>query len=65
MKKFISNIMAGLVLVSAPALVSCGADYLNTAPTESVSADDTATPTSNANKARSGVDRAIDNHEYN
>ena len=40
MKKYISNIMAGFMLVSAPALVSCGADYLNTTPTESVSADD-------------------------
>ena len=59
MKKFISNIMAGLVLVSAPALVSCGADYLNTAPTESVSADDAVATTENAYKALNGIAKTM------
>ena len=39
MKRYISNIIAGLTLVSAPALVSCSSDYLETAPTESVSTE--------------------------
>ena len=64
MKKFISNIMAGLVLVSAPALVSCGADYLNTAPTESVSADDAVATTENAYKALNGIAKSMSTQQY-
>ena len=64
MKKFINSIMAGLVLVSAPALVSCGADYLNTAPTESVSADDAVATTENAYKALNGIAKSMSTQQY-
>ncbi|WP_074761019.1 RagB/SusD family nutrient uptake outer membrane protein [Xylanibacter ruminicola] len=59
MKKFISNIMAGLVLVSAPALVSCGSDYLNTTPTESVLADDAVATAENGYKALNGIAKTM------
>ena len=59
MKKNISNIMAGLVLVSATALTSCGADYLNTNPTESISADDAVATTENAYKALNGIAKSM------
>ena len=59
MKKYISNIMAGFMLVSAPALVSCGEDYLNTAPTESISADDAVATTENAYKALNGIAKSM------
>ena len=59
MKKYISNIMAGLVLVSASTLVSCGADYLNTNPTESISADDAVATTENAYKALNGIAKSM------
>ena len=48
MKRYISNIIAGLALVSAPALVSCSSDYLETAPTESVSTGDAVGNAENA-----------------
>ena len=64
MKKFINNIMAGLVLVSAPALVSCGEDYLNTAPTESVSTDDAVATTENAYKALNGIAKSMSTQQY-
>ena len=51
--------MAGFMLVSAPALVSCGEDYLNTAPTESISADDAVATTENAYKALNGIAKTM------
>ena len=51
--------MAGLVLVSASTLVSCGADYLNTNPTESISADDAVATTENAYKALNGIAKSM------
>ena len=59
MKRFTNNIIAGLLLVSAPALVSCGADYLNTAPTESVSPEDAIANTENAYKALNGIAKSM------
>ena len=64
MKKNISNIMAGLVLVSATALTSCGADYLNTNPTESISADDAVATTENAYKALNGIAKSMSTQQY-
>ena len=64
MKKYISNIMAGFMLVSAPALVSCGEDYLNTAPTESISADDAVATTENAYKALNGIAKSMSTQQY-
>ena len=64
MKKFISNIMAGLVLVSAPALVSCGADYLNTTPTESVGAGEATATAETAYKALNGIAKTMSTQQY-
>ena len=64
MKKYISNIMAGMVLVSATALTSCGADYLNTNPTESISADAAVATTENAYKALNGIAKSMSTQQY-
>ena len=56
--------MAGFMLVSAPALVSCGEDYLNTAPTESISADDAVATTENAYKALNGIAKSMSTQQY-
>ena len=56
--------MAGLVLVSATALTSCGADYLNTNPTESISADDAVATTENAYKALNGIAKSMSTQQY-
>ncbi len=59
MKRFMNNIIAGLMLVSAPALVSCGADYLDTAPTESVKPEDALATTDNVYKALNGIAKSM------
>ena len=56
--------MAGLVLVSATALTSCGADYLNTNPTESISADDAVATTENAYKALNGIAKSMSTQQH-
>ena len=64
MKRYISNIIAGLALVSAPALVSCSSDYLETAPTESVSTGDAVGNAENAYKALNGIARTMSTQQY-
>ena len=56
--------MAGMVLVSATALTSCGADYLNTNPTESISADAAVATTENAYKALNGIAKSMSTQQY-
>lgn len=64
MKKYISNIMAVLVVLSTPAFVSCGKDYLDTTPTESVSTNDAMATTENAYKALNGIAKTMSTQQY-
>ena len=64
MKRYISNVIVSLALVSAPILVSCSSDYLDTAPTESVSTGDAISNAENAYKALNGIAKTMSTQQY-
>ena len=64
MKRYISNVIVSLTLISAPVLVSCSSDYLETAPTESVSTGDAISNAENAYKALNGIARTMSTQQY-
>ena len=59
MKRHINKWFAGLALMAAPVLVSCGSDYLETAPSESVNATDALSTAENAYNALNGIARTM------
>lgn len=59
MKRYINNVIVSLTLISAPLLVSCSSDYLDTAPTESVSTEDAVGNADNAYKALNGIAKTM------
>lgn len=64
MKRYINNVIVSLTLISAPLLVSCSSDYLDTAPTESVSTVDAVGNTDNAYKALNGIAKTMSTQQY-
>ncbi len=64
MKRYINNVIVSLTLISAPLLVSCSSDYLDTAPTESVSTGDAVGNADNAYKALNGIAKTMSTQQY-
>ncbi len=64
MKKYIFNLMIGIACISMPSLTSCSSDYLETAPTESVNADDALASAENAYSALNGIARTMTCQQY-
>ena len=64
MKRYINNVIVSLTLISAPLLVSCSSDYLDTAPTESVSTEDAVGNADNAYKALNGIAKTMSTQQY-
>lgn len=64
MKRYINNVIVSLTLISAPLLVSCSSDYLDTAPTESVSTGDAVGNADNGYKALNGIAKTMSTQQY-
>ena len=64
MKRYLSNVLAGLVLIGTPALVACQSDYLETSPTESISADQATATADNAYMALNGIAKTMSTQQY-
>ena len=57
-------LIAGLVASTALAMTSCGSDYLETSPTESVSTGQAVGSTTNAYKALNGIAKTMSTQQY-
>lgn len=64
MKKYLSKFFVGLTLVSTPALMSCGADYLDTDPTESIPAYQAFGTAENLYAALNGIAKTMSTQQY-
>lgn len=60
----INKIIAGCLMVGAGVLSSCGSDYLDTTPTESVSTNTAIGTAENAYKALNGIARTMSCQQY-
>jgi hypothetical protein len=64
MKRYINQLLAGMVLVGAPVLTSCSSDYLETDPTESVSADVATATAESGYMALNGIAKTMSTQQY-
>ena len=64
MKKYLNKFFVGLTLVGAPALMSCGSDYLDTDPTESISAEQAVATAENGYQALNGIAKTMSTQQY-
>ena len=64
MKKYLSKFFVGLTLVGTPALMSCGADYLDTNPSESISAEQATATAENGYQALNGIAKTMSTQQY-
>lgn len=60
----INYIIAGCLMLGATALTSCGSDYLDTTPTESVGTQTAVGTAENAYKALNGIARSMSCQQY-
>lgn len=64
MKRYINKLFAGIVLMAAPAMVSCDSDYLETSPSDSVSADLATSTAENGYMALNGIAKTMSTQQY-
>ena len=64
MKKYLSKFFVGLTLVGTPALMSCGADYLDTDPTDSISSEQAVATAENGYQALNGIAKTMSTQQY-
>jgi hypothetical protein len=64
MKKYINKIFSGVVLTSALILSSCGSDYLNVSPSESVETDQVYGTTTGLRSALNGIAKEMTTQQY-
>lgn len=64
MKRYFSKFFVGLMMVSASTLMSCGSDYLDTDPTESISAEQAVATAENGYQALNGIAKTMSTQQY-
>lgn len=64
MKKYINKIFSGVVLTSALILSSCGSDYLNVSPSESVETEQVYGTTTGLRSALNGIAKEMTTQQY-
>ncbi len=64
MKRYISNLLAGVAIIATPALVACSEDYLETSPTDSVSAAMATSTAENGYNALNGIAKTMSTQQY-
>ena len=64
MKRYISNLLAGVAIIATPALVACSKDYLETSPTDSVSAGMATSTAENGYNALNGIAKTMSTQQY-
>jgi len=62
--KYINKTIIGLMIVGGQVMTSCGSDYLDTLPTESVSTETALSTAENAYKALNGIAKTMSTQQY-